>query len=409
MSLLGCVLGCLVITTEGLAVGELWTKLGSASTRREAEGSLDELKRLEEIQLWRSADLQPRYKVTLEQLETVTQVDADAFGVAGSQQVEKIAAFVLGLTLSGMISSTAAAETLTFLPEIARFSVVQGLCFSPFLALSFGIAAPETFQRQLTTAYAELSPAYRARLARHEAGHVLVGHLLGLPLAEVSANPAAAAAQFYDYGRVISRSQLDIVAIVSLAGLMAEVCEFGQAEGAAADLGQLQALYDAAGLDNEDQLDTTRWAALQAFLLLKRNALPLERLVLAFQSHDKQQRSTLDVADAIAAIEAVAESSSSSSSEDTTTTTLDAIRRHNRVEPSLLERIFAVQGSRQDSLWDDNDTGFPVVPSNRKRSPPGRNDDEPSLRISPDDVPYLAFGVTMCFVVYAVNGGITLH
>jgi len=366
---------------------DLWAKLGSASSRTEAERSLDALKDADAIRLWRSAELQPRYLVSLDQLRSVTQLSgdvADAFGVYGSQQTEKIAAFIACFGLSAALSAVGAGEALTFLPEIVRFSIVQALCFSPFLALAAGIALPEAFQTRLTEVYASLSPAYRSRLARHEAGHVLVGHLLGLPLASVSANPAAAAAQFYDLRteqrqvlgatsgrpRLASASQVDEFAVVSLAGLMAEVSEFGQAEGGAADLGQLQEFYDALRVEKSDQLSRTRWAAVQAFLLLQKHALALETLVAALSSD-----TDLDVAKAIAAIE------------ESRTVELEELRRRNRVDPSPLERFLSVRGSRQ------------------------RNDEEtdPIFTWSPDDVPTLAFGVTACFLFWAVNGGITLH
>ena len=112
----------------------------------------------------------------------------------GGQQVEKIAAVFCGVLASCALSALVAQVALVgIVPEIWRFVVVQLLCFAPYGALAFGIALPEEVQRLLTRAYAALFPAYRARLVRHEAGHLLLGHLLGLPVKEVATNAAAAA------------------------------------------------------------------------------------------------------------------------------------------------------------------------------------------------------------------------
>ena len=58
--------------------------------------------------------------------------------------------------------------------------------------------------------------------------------------------------------------------MVSLAGVMAEIDEYADSEGGAADLAQLQQIFDATGRSPEEVRATTRWAALQAALLLKK-------------------------------------------------------------------------------------------------------------------------------------------
>ena len=66
--------------------------------------------------------------------------------------------------LSAMLSSVAANQSLTFLPEIWRFVVVQLLCFTPYGYLSLGLVFPEDLQRYVVKLYTFLFPAYRARL-----------------------------------------------------------------------------------------------------------------------------------------------------------------------------------------------------------------------------------------------------
>ncbi|KAJ1447082.1 hypothetical protein M885DRAFT_624689, partial [Pelagophyceae sp. CCMP2097] len=241
---------------DGAAVDALWVKFGSAASRTDAVVALDKLKALGAAERWACAALQPEYRVSVEQLETATRQRnvADAFGVNGNQQLGKISVAAAAVLAAAMLAAVAAQVSLTWLPEILRFTVVQLLCFVPFGAIGVGIAMPEEVQRWLTVAYAA-APAYRARLARHEAGHLVVGHVLGLPVERVRVNAAASAVAFWDLGREDAaalrlpadvaaarpprftsrrgKPDFDVLAVVSLAGIMAEVDEWGDAEGGA--------------------------------------------------------------------------------------------------------------------------------------------------------------------------------
>merc|ERR1711871_1726702 len=141
----------------------------------------------------------------------------------------------------------------------------------------------------------------------------------------------------------------EMIAVVSLAGIMAEIDEYADAEGGAADLAQLQSIFDGARMSQRDVLDTTRWAALQAHLLLKRESGALEE-----------------------GCPNVYES-----------------RRKNRVEPTLLERLLVRPPRRDldDPVEYDRSEGFTVP-------------------WTEDDVPTLALGVTACFLWYALTVGI---
>lgn len=228
----------------------------------------------------------------------------------------------------------------------------------------------------------------------------MAGYILGMPLAQVSVNPAASAVAFYDTreeqrrvlgvdvvrprGYVSSNAPLEAIAIVSLAGIMSEIDEFGDAEGGTADLSQLQAIYDTTSMSADDQFQMTRWAALQAHLLLKRNAAALEILVAAFIAAE------FDTPSVGACIRAIEEGAPHAD--------VAALRLANRVSPTPLERILVRTSRHLD--WGhpaDNDSVAPF--SWRERLPSW----------SPDDVPFLAFSTTMLFVLYAVNGGVTLH
>ena len=263
----------------------------------------------------------------------------------GSAQADKIAAVTMGVIFGAMASATVAQAWCPG-PDIVRFSVVWALASVPYAFLTLGIQLPGLVQTLIRAATYVLFPSYRMRLLRHEAGHMLVGHLLGLPCAAVAANSAAAAvqvraardrffalsflrlgtratsldlfshprrrrAQFHDAAddaavraalrlpedaapraRRREARELDALAVVSLAGVMAEIGEFGDAEGGYADLAQLQLLLDCADppLDDEQQQEKVRWAALQAALILKRHAGALEALVATLAAEEGRAR-----------------------------------------------------------------------------------------------------------------------
>ena len=91
-----------------------------------------------------------------------------------------------------------------------------------------------------------LSEEYRERLVRHEAGHLLVGYAMGLPVDAYRADdPVRNAVQFIDprppgAARGVPHEDVDRLCAVSLAGVVAEAMRFGDGVGGVADLAQLQ-------------------------------------------------------------------------------------------------------------------------------------------------------------------------
>ena len=385
-------LGLVPMTERSTA--ELW-RLLDAPQASTADNALEALAERGAATKWRSAELQPRYAVSTTQLETTTRCRgdiADAVGVLGEQSVEKLAVLFAGVMLSAMLSSVAANQSLTFLPEIWRFVIVQLLCFAPYGYLSLGLVFPEDLQRYVVKLYTFLFPAYRARLRRHEAGHLVAGHALGLPVANVSANAAYAAVEFRDGRSDVAQTlrlpkeaverqkprygaSPEALAVVSLAGIMAEIDEYADAEGGAADLAQLQSIFDGARMSEGDVLATTRWAALQAHLLLKRESGALEAVVAHLAAVDAKGE-TPTVSGCVRALEEGCPNVYES-------------RRKNRVEPTLLERLLVRPPRRDldDPVEYDRSEGFAVP-------------------WTEDDVPTLALGVTACFLWYALTVGI---
>jgi len=135
------------------------------------------------------------------------------------------------------------------LPDALRLPLSAAVATLPFGLLGLSVARPDTLRVALS-AFAFLSPDQRRRLIYHEAGHFLVGHLAGLRVAGYTVGAAGSAVRFTDQD-ASSRfggdgagagadAAVDAIAVVSMAGLAAEVVACGSAEGGLDDLAQLR-------------------------------------------------------------------------------------------------------------------------------------------------------------------------
>jgi hypothetical protein len=120
----------------------------------------------------------------------------DVIELSGNRDADRASLSLLCLMVASTISAIIANQHLPG-PEILRFMVVWLFCFSPFIFVGYGIATPEKLQAFLVSVQRELFPAYRQRMLQHEAGHFLMGHLLGLPVAGYQANAVKNAVNFY--------------------------------------------------------------------------------------------------------------------------------------------------------------------------------------------------------------------
>lgn len=220
-------------------------------------------------------------------------------GLDGESDMQATSVVTGALVVGGAASGALAVQELPG-PDIVRWCVSALLICSPFFFLTLGLTSPTVVQRAISSVR-RLSPAYRARMLRHEAGHFMVGHLVGLPVVSFSANAASSAvecglpvyAQAEDEGTtnlLPQEDELNRFAVVSLAGIVAECLCFGQAEGGLADLSALnreQMRARVLGDDderNEDERNRVRWAAVQAYALLHGNGAAFERLVCAMSA-----------------------------------------------------------------------------------------------------------------------------
>jgi len=114
----------------------------------------------------------------------------------GDRDADRASAFLFGLFVSSSGSAIAANQALPG-PEIFRFMVVWLLSFAPFAFVGAGISTPDLVQSLLVNVQRAVFPSYRRRMVKHEAGHFLMGHLLGMPIQGYKANAVKNAVEFY--------------------------------------------------------------------------------------------------------------------------------------------------------------------------------------------------------------------
>lgn len=153
------------------------------------------------------------------------------------------------------------------------------------------------------------SAEHRERVVKHEAGHFLVAHLLGIPISGYAINAidafkqgqsAQGGVQFDDrqLNEQLQRGQLtaqmlDRYCTVWMAGIAAEAIAYEQATGGAEDRMKLQGVLAQINPPMNPELKA-RWASLQARTLIESNIKAYEALVTAME-----QRATVAECQAI--------------------------------------------------------------------------------------------------------------
>eukprot|EP01036_Dinobryon_divergens_P026769 gene26769-35455_t len=165
------------------------------------------------------------------------------------------------------------------------------------------------------TVYRTLFPEYGSKIIAHEAGHFLIAYLLGVPVRECVTNAwdarknpdikGQAGTIFFDSKlaeemdkQQVTRTSLNRLSVVIMAGIAAEALKFGRAEGGAVDeqsligfLNSIQPPWNILRIQGQ-----ARWAVLQAILLIKEHMSSYNALVKALEEKKS-------VGDCVAAIE----------------------------------------------------------------------------------------------------------
>ena len=147
---------------------------------------------------------------------------------------------------------------------------------------------------------ASFSPAHRARVARHEAGHFLVAQQLGIPVmgytlsaweAFRQGQPGQGGVQFdtQELDTQLKSGKLSVQLVdrycaVWMAGGVAETLAYESVEGGADDLQKLRMTLAQLRLPASEIQQKERWASLRAKTLLEQNQAAYDALVAAMEA-----------------------------------------------------------------------------------------------------------------------------
>jgi hypothetical protein len=154
-----------------------------------------------------------------------------------------------------------------------------------------GFALQSRYLTLLLDTIAQRWPAYRQRLARHEAGHFFVAHSLGLPITSYTLSVWDAQKQGVPGGVQIKmpeivdkqwwQQHIEALSTVWVAGAIAEKLQYGSTEGAEDDYRQLRQTLKQLNLPIAQY---ERQAEQRAKTLLKGSWEDYETLVIMMQS-----------------------------------------------------------------------------------------------------------------------------
>lgn len=388
----------------------------------------------------------------------------------GDKDADRVSLGVLGITVASATSALVAQQNLPG-PEIVRFAVVWLFSFSPLFFVGYGLATPDKLQTLLVSIQRAIFPVYQKRMLQHEAGHFLMGHLLGMPVKGYATNAVKNAVEFYplndpNIGRdrvqmlgftTSSRSNnaannnnavppvssdssyyskegrgsqvmeeqsvfrnaknytenpflklpsaneptnswpfrgfdevtLDKLAVVSVAGVCAEILAFGNAEGGYADLSQLRQLFNSAqsDLDEREMEKRIRYALGFTMSQLRLHLGALDALA------DAMERGA-SVAECVVIIE----SCPNVSGNDGVLGDYDLRRREKFRSEGLgmLEKML-LGGKNADTAETRVVEGV------------GGGDKKEGFAMTGDDPLYAATAAAFVFFAWASNGGLSLH
>lgn len=127
--------------------------------------------------------------------------------------------------------------------------------------------------------FSQVYPDYKERVARHEAGHFLMGYLVGVPVTGYSMEIGLQHTEFAEaklQHRIVEKKlddkEIDLLSMMAVGGVAAEGRQYEEVLGQTADLFDLQRmlLRSSVKLSDQQQQNVTRWAVYAAASLLKK-------------------------------------------------------------------------------------------------------------------------------------------
>jgi len=194
-----------------------------------------------------------------------------------------------------------------FLPGEWGFFMPYATAGISIVVLAIGSTAPGLLE-VLINQFSKIFPDYRQRTLQHEAGHFLAAYLCGVPITGYSLDlgkehtdllESKLQRRILGAKNILDEKQVDLLAVVSMAGVAAEGMNFEEVVGQNSDLMLLQRVLNKSEtkLPDNTQQSITRWAVWASCNLLNDNKAAYEALC-------EKMRSGASVAECIEAIEA---------------------------------------------------------------------------------------------------------
>lgn len=257
---------------------------------------MDELKESGDAALWNTMRLAPR-PVSLRELSQSTRIEEKALLPGEEFSLEDIRdTFVKVIIGCSAISIVwAVGSDALGLDAGLRFTFTYLLASIPIAILAIGSVAPGILflpieAYRAATANEEEKRTRGLRVCKHEASHLLCAYVLGLPIQEVTVDPKGPRVVVYDEemvqqpGIMVQQEQINSLAIVAMSGLMAEADFYGKALGASEDLKVLNNVLLRGGVAADQQQDTTRYAALMAWTIIKKHERAFDAITAALEA-----------------------------------------------------------------------------------------------------------------------------
>lgn len=298
------------VEVKNLSVNEVKTiadkiNFGAGDAASQAQ-ALDGLVDSGDFSLWKSAvrrgatsttsamsKLVP-FDVSLGALETRTdgKVTGPALGIGGEDDVSF--EDFQDLTIQVVLGSTALGiASLALLPDNVGATFTYLFALIPIGFIGIGSTSPGIIAAAIKGIRGESADDsdQRERVCRHEAGHFLCGYLCGLPVKNyaIADTTGVACVEFHTsgVGKDLTDDEIAALSVVAMSGSVAEIMEYGKANGGENDLLELQNCFRKSKefIGAAKQQELTRWGALSSYSMIKSNMKKYEALVQAFKEN----------------------------------------------------------------------------------------------------------------------------
>ena len=278
-----------------------WSSLSDGAPREANVAALNALSESGDATLWGSMKLSAR-PVSLAELSRTTKISEKSLDPSASEYtIDDIQNTFIKVIVGCSVASIGIAVIGDALGLDAglRFTLVYLSAGIPIGILAIGSTSPGLLFLPIelyksATASAEEKASGKLRVCKHEASHLLCAYVLGLPIQEVAVDPNGKGPRVVVYdeelvqqpGQLVQEDQINKLACVAMSGLIAEADAYGKALGANEDLKVLNSilLRCQPPIPSGKQQDTTRYAALMAWTIIKKHSAAFDAIVAALDA-----------------------------------------------------------------------------------------------------------------------------